>query len=313
VEAPPISTQQLAYVVALAQHGSFGRAAAACFVSQPGLSTQIREVERKLGVALFERTPRGVLVTAAGEEVVRRARIALRDLHDLVESARLEADSMRGPLRLAIIPTLAPYVMPAVVATVTNRFPDVQLLLHDVRTDDLLRRLRDGEIDLGLIATDPDGTDLVTVSLGVDPFLVAVGAHHPLAGGRGPVSWEQLHRYEVLLLDEGHCLREQTADACVIGNLAVHDLHATSLTALVQMVAAGVGITLLPSSAASLEARPGNGVVVRRLRTPVPERHVQLVWRATTPRADAYRELGSLLRPALGMRRAQDRPVVVLP
>lgn len=307
MDAPPITTQQLAYVVALAEHGSFGRAAAACFVSQPGLSTQIREVERKLGATLFERTPRGVLVTTVGDEVVRRARIVLRDIHDLVESARVDVDSMRGPLQLAIIPTLAPYVMPAVVATVTNRYPAVQLLLHDVRTDDLLRRLRDGNIDLGLMATDPDGSDLETASLGVDPFLVAVGAHHPLAGGKGPVSWDQLHRYEVLLLDEGHCLREQTSDACAIGNLSVHDLHATSLTALAQMVAAGVGITLLPSSAASLEARPGSGVVVRRLRPPVPERHVRLVWRATTPRARAYSELARLLRPALGMRRATDR------
>ncbi len=303
MESPAVTLQQLAYVVAVADHRNFGRAAAACFVSQPGLSTQVREVERRLGVVLFERTSRGVLVTAAGEEVVGRARAVLRDVRDLVEASRAVGDAMSGRLELALIPTLAPYVMPPVVATLTNRFPDVQLLLRDLRTHDLLDAIRDGVVDLGIVATVVEEPDLADVPLGCDPFLVAVGPHHPLARGTGPVRWEQLQDQPVLLLEEGHCLREQTADACAIGQLTVHDLHATSLTSLTQMVAAGVGITLLPSTAASLEARPGSGVVVRRLRPPVPEREVRMVWRRSSPRGGAYEELARLLRPALGLRR----------
>ena len=146
-------------------------------------------------------------------------------------------------------------------------------------------------------------SDLECVQLGSDPFHVAVGLGHPLAAGSSPLSLSDLAPYQVILLEEGHCMREQAGEACAVGELHTHDVQATSLASLVQMVAAGVGVTLLPVTAASLEARPGNGIVVRRLRPPVPERPVVVAWRASSPRAEAFRELARLLRPALGLKR----------
>lgn len=292
--------QQLQYLVAVADHAHFGRAAEACFVTQPALSMQVRELERRLAVQLVERAPRAVRLTSVGEEVVARARALLRDVDDLVQAASLEADTLRGALHLGIIPTMSPYLLPRVVQVVTNRFAAAELHLHEQRTADLLDGLRSGTLDLAVLAPPVDGADLVVAELGDDPFLLALPEHHPLAAGKGPVDVSVLGELRVLLLDEGHCLRDQAMAACRLVRARPADVQATSLSALVQMVAAGLGVTLLPASAATLEARPGNGVAVRRFRRGGPGRTIALVWRASSPRQGLYAELARLLRPVVG-------------
>jgi LysR family hydrogen peroxide-inducible transcriptional activator len=290
------SLQQLAYLVALADAGHFGRAAAASHVSQPALSAQIRELERRLGAPLVERLPRGIRCTPAGDAVVTRARRILREVDDLMEEAGAGAGELAGPVVLGAIPTVAPYLLGALVPILTNRFPAVDLRLEELRTEVLLTRLRDGRVDLALCAVPVAGDDLRTAELVHDPFLLAVPEGHALARTRGPVPVAVLAEQRVLLLDDGHCLRDQALAVCERVAATPADARATSLPTLVQMVAAGGGVTLLPTTAAAVEARPGNGIAVRRFREPVA-RTIGFVWRASSPRGDAYEELARLVRP----------------
>jgi len=290
--------QQLAYLVALADAGHFGRAAETCFVTQPALSTQVRELERRLGTVLVERLPRGIRLTPAGARVVARAREVLRDVEELMEEVGAGEGELAGPVGLGVIPTVAPYVLGGLVPILVNRFPDADLRLEELQTAPLLERLRDGRIDLALCALPVPGDDLWAEVLADDPFLLAVPDGHSLARGRGPVSVDVLAEQRVLLLDDGHCLRDQALSVCDLAGSHPADARATSLPTLVQMVAAGGGVTLLPASAAAVEARPGNGIAVRRFREPV-HRTLGFVWRTTSPRAAAYEELARLARPRL--------------
>lgn len=290
--------QQLAYLVALADHGHFGRAAAACYVSQPALSMQVRELERRLGAPLVERLPRGLRFTPAGDAVVARARKVLRDVEELMEEVGAAEGELAGPVVLGVIPTVAPYVLGGLVPTLVSRFPTADLRLEELRTEPLLVHLRDGRVDLALCALPVEGDDLRSAVLGDDPFLLAVPDTHHLAHGRGPVSIDALADLPVLLLEDGHCLRDQALSVCERVGTRPADTRATSLPTLVQMVAAGGGVTLLPASAAAVEARPGNGIAVRRFREPV-HRTLGFAWRATSPRGPAYEELARLARPRL--------------
>jgi len=290
--------QQLAYLVALADAGHFGRAAEASHVSQPALSSQVRELERRLGATLVERLPRGLRFTPAGTGAVTRARHLLRDVDELMEEVCATEGELAGPVVLGVIPTIAPYVLGSLVPTLCNRFGDAEVRIEELQTEPLLARLRDGRVDLALCALPVDGDDLRSATLGEDPFLLAVPAHHPLASGRGPVSVDVLGTERVLLLEDGHCLRDQALSVCELARALPADVRATSLPTLVQMVAAGGGVTLLPASAAAVEARPGNGIAVRRLREPV-HRTLGFVWRASSPRREAYEELARLARPRL--------------
>lgn len=293
--------QQLAYLVALADHEHFGRAAAACFVSQPALSTQIRELERRLGAPVVERNPRGIRLTPAGAAAAARARAVLREVDDLSATARDGHVRLSGPLPLAAIPTMAPYLLPKVVTVLTNRFPDAELRLHERRTDELLAGVRDGAFELALCAVPVEpAAGLTTVELGQDPFLLAVGTQHRLAAVPGPIDRSELAVERVLLLEDGHCLRAQALEVCALAGAPTRSVHDTSLASLVQLVASGQGVTLLPASAAVVEARPGNGVVVKPFRAPTPHRTVGLVWRDSSPRDAAYRELARLVRPLIG-------------
>jgi len=290
--------QQLSYLVALAEHHHFGRAAAACHVTQPALSSQLRELERRLGVTLVERSARGARLTPAGIAAAARARIVLTGVDELAEEAADAAGEVHGPFGLGVIPTIAPYLLGRLVPTIVSRFPHAELRLEELRTAELLSGLRAGDVDLGLCALPVPEPDLATEALADDPFLLAVPADHALAGGQGPVAIEELARHRVLLLEDGHCLRDQALSVCDLVGTQPTDVSATSLPTLVQMVAAGGGITLLPASAAAIEARPGNGIAVRRIREPV-HRTIGFVWRATSPRGDSYRELARLTRPLL--------------
>jgi LysR family hydrogen peroxide-inducible transcriptional activator len=292
------SLQQLVYLVAVDDHRHFGKAAEACFVSQPALSAQIRELERRLGVTLFERGNRKVLPTAVGTAVIDRARGVLRDMDELVAAAHLDPAGLRGPLALGVIPTMAPYLLPGLLPVLTAAHPHVELHLHELKTAEILRQLRDGGLDLGLLALPVAGDDLVAVALAEDPFVLALPEGHPLAG-TAPVDIGVVAGLPVILLEEGHCLRDQALSVCRMVGTDAAEMQATGMPTLCQMVATGRGVTLLPSSAVALEARPGTGLTTRPFADPAPTRTVGLVWRRTSPNGTLYRELGVLLTDVL--------------
>ena len=288
--------QQLRYLVAIADNGTFAAAAEQEFVTQPALSAQIKELEKKMGVVLLERSPRGVMLTAQGARVVERARIVLRDMDDLVRASALDGDTLRGRIEMGIIPTLAPYVLPEVVRTFTGRHPEAQLHIREVQTSHLLEDLRRGTIDFGVLALPVAPGEFATATIGEDHFVLAVPSSHRLAKGKGPVTLQVLEDERVILLEEGHCLRDQAAEVCRLAVSEPSEIQATSMSALAQMVAAGLGITLLPECARALEAGPGRGVVTRTFAGRAPSRTIGLVWRKSTPHATIFDDFAGALR-----------------
>jgi LysR family hydrogen peroxide-inducible transcriptional activator len=268
-------------------------------VSQPALSAQVRALEEALGVQLFERSRRGVTITRAGAGLVERARGALRALDDLAEAARAAREPLCGPLHLGVIPTIAPYLLPRWLPEVRRRHPRLALYLHEERTDDLVRGLREGRLDLLLLALPVAGPDLETLALFDEPFLLATPASHPLARARrARVGERDLEGEPVLLLEDGHCLREQALAVCQrAGAREAEQVRASSLGTLVQMVANGLGLTLLPESAVGVEARGRHELAVLPFRAPEPRRRIGLVWRRASARGEDYRSLAELLRP----------------
>lgn len=277
----------------------FGRAAAASFVSQPALSAQVRELERRLGVELVERSPRRVLLSAAGAAIVDHSRRILRDVDDLVDAAEGFSGDLSGALHLGAIPTVAPYLLAAIVPIVHDRYPGIELHLHEHRTASLVDQLRAGDIDLALLAPPIDGTDLHLEAIIDDPFVLAMPTGHPLADNVGPLRLADLRRHRILLLNEGHCLRDQTIAVCALADTPTAEVQATSLATLTQMVAGGLGITLLPTMAVDVEARAGAGIEVRSFRDPPPHRVVSLAWRRSSPRGADYEALARHLAAGL--------------
>lgn len=289
--------RQLEYAVAVADHRSFHEAAAACAVSQPGLSVQLRELESQLGVQLFERDRRRVLITPEGEVVVARARAILLAADEMVEAAQVMARPLAGDLRLGVIPTVAPYLLPEVLPAVRRAFPELRLLLHEDHTDVLLGRLDRGELDLALLALEAPLGDVESLPLFRDPFVVALARSHPLAK-RKALSLRDIAGADVLLLADGHCLRDQALEVCRrAGAAEAGDFRAGSLATLIQMVVGGMGVTLLPSLCVESETRRERDLAVCRLRRPVPFRTIGLVWRRTSPRGDSFRRLATALVP----------------
>ncbi|MCE2818451.1 MAG: LysR substrate-binding domain-containing protein, partial [Ilumatobacteraceae bacterium] len=269
--------QQLRYLVAIADAGTFGAAADEEFVSQPALSAQIKELERKLGVTLFERSSRGALLTTQGSEVVERARIILREMNDLVGTTHYEGERLRGRIGLGVIPTLAPYVLPDVVRSVMTTHPDAELHIHELQTVHLLESLRRGVIDFGLLALPIGSEEFATEVIGLDNFVLAMSESHPLAKAKSPVKLDVLRDERVILLEEGHCLRDQVTHVCQLAFSEPSEVQATSMATLAQMVAAGLGVTLLPECAEKIEAGPGRGIVTRKFVGVPPNRTVGLV------------------------------------
>ena len=287
--------QQLRYLVAIADAGTFGAAADEEFVTQPAISAQIKELERKLGVTLFERSSRGVFMTTQGTEVVERARVILRDMKDLVGSTHYEGDHLRGRIGLGVIPTLAPYVLPNVVRFIMSTHPKAELHIHELQTVHLLDSLRRGVIDLGLLALPVGSDEFTTESIGLDSFVLAMSESHPLAKEKSPVKLDVLRDERVILLEEGHCLRDQATQVCRLVFSEPSEVQATSMATLAQMVAAGLGVTLLPECAVKIEAAPGRGIVTRKFVGVPPNRTVGLVWRKSSPYSRAFSELAELL------------------
>lgn len=293
------TVRQLEYVVAVADQLSFSNAAEACGVSQPALSSQIREVEQRLGLTLFERGRAGVSVPAHARPVIDAARRAIRSVDDVVDAALDLRGELVGPVRVGIIPTMAPYLLPTLVRELRRRHPRSEPVLTEDRTDDLVRRLALGELDIGLLASPVPGEGLDVAEVAVDEFHLAMPHDHPLAG-EGTLPSGVLAGLPVMLLEDGHCLRDQAIDVCAtVGANTEHAIQATSLTTLCQMVSAGSGVTLLPASAREVEARAGSGLVTRPLRDPRPNRVIVLAWRSSSPLGPLYRTFAEAIGPAV--------------
>jgi LysR family hydrogen peroxide-inducible transcriptional activator len=292
-----VNLRDLQYLVALADHRHFGRAAEASFVSQPTLSTQVRKLEQELGVGLVERNPRNVLLTDAGLRVVERARIILREAESIRTIARQAVDPESGSLRLGIFPTLGPYLLPHVVPAIHDRFPNLELLLVEEKTEIVVQRLRDGSLDAGILALPISGEGLHEELLFEEDFVLAVPAGHALAAGVGPVPTSVLAGENVLLLEEGHCLRDQALSVCRLAGADERDgFRATSLETLRQMVAADVGLTLLPELSVQPPVPPSDAVALVRFSEPVPRRQVAMFWRPTSVFRELLPKLADLVR-----------------
>jgi LysR family hydrogen peroxide-inducible transcriptional activator len=290
-----LKLKDLRYLVAVADQRHFGRAAARCFVSQPTLSAQLKKLEQALGVQLIERAPNNVSLTAVGEEIVARARRILEASDEVVALARSHHDPLSGRLRLALLPTIGPYLLPQVAPVIRKALPRLKLHLYEYQTAPLLAKLHAGELDVGILALPVELEGLESRELYREEFLLAVPERHPLAA-RERVRVADLRDETLLLLEEGHCLRDQALEVCSrVGVRDSQDFRATSLETLRQMVAAGAGVTLLPELAGRGAYRAGRGVALRPFVRPAPVRHIGAVWRKTTPRRAAIEAVCGLI------------------
>jgi LysR family transcriptional regulator, hydrogen peroxide-inducible genes activator len=273
-----LSLRALGYLVALAETGHFGKAAERCCVSQPTLSAQLKKMEDQLGVQLVERGQQ-VRLTDIGERVVERARRVLDEAREIEELARNFQDPLAGELRIGLIPTVAPYLLPRVTGALRAQFPRLKLLLLEHQTHHLVELLKSGEIDVGILALPIPVERLVTRVLYTESFQVALPPDHRLAKRRR-LSLDDLDGETLLLLEDGHCLRDQALEACRLARIReAPDFRATSLETLRQMVAAGVGITLLPSLAVDQQGSRVPAMAVRRFEAPEPSRTIAAAWR----------------------------------
>lgn len=292
-----MNLRDLRYLVAVADLRHFGKAAEACYVSQPTLSTQIKKLEEFLGVQLIERNNKQVMLTPVGAEVVERARRVLHQVDDLIELCRASRDPLSGEIRLGFIPTIAPYLLPYLVPVLRERLPRLKPYLYEDQTARLVERLRRGEVDAALMAVPVDAPDLRYVELFAEPFLLALPVDHPLTA-KERVTLDDLKEHRLLLLDEGHCLRDQALDICNMAGVRHEDeFRATSLETLRQMVASGAGITFLPELAAHANAANPNAaaIVLRRFESPQPRRQMALYWRKGSAREAAVEAIGQLI------------------
>ena len=295
-----IKLKDLRYLVAVADALHFGRAAERCFVSQPTLSAQLKKLEQYLGVQLIERQPNNVSLTDAGQQIVARARRILEASDEVVTLARAHCDPLAGRLRVALLPTIGPYLLPRVAQPIRRALPRLELRLYEYQTAPMLEKLRGGELDLGVLALPVDLEGLEARELFAEPFTVAVPDHHRLAK-RERVQAADLEEETLLLLEEGHCLRDQALEVCSrVGAGESQDFRATSLETLRQMVATGAGVTLLPELETRGAYGDARGVTVLPFAKPAPVRHVGAVWRKTTARRPAIDALCKLITERAG-------------
>ena len=290
-----MNIRDLRYLVALADKKHFGQAAAACHVSQPTLSAQIKKLEDYLGVKLMERKPRTVTLTQIGAEVVDRARTVLRECDEMLHLARDFRDPLAGNLAVALIPTIGPYLLPLVAKKIRKQAPKLHLLLYEYRTATLLEKLRAGDVDIGIVALPVDAEGLETRPLYREDFVLALPPQHELAH-KSHIKLGDLSGDSLLLLEDGHCLRDQALEVCSRAGVNENqDYRATSLETLRQMVAAGWGITLLPKLAASGAFASGQGITIKQLTKPTPHRVVGAVWRKSSTRVAAIRAVSDVI------------------
>jgi LysR family hydrogen peroxide-inducible transcriptional activator len=282
-----MNLKDLKYLVALADTGHFGKAAERTFVSQPTLSAQLKKLEEYLGVKLVERQPKNVQLTDVGKQIVVRARRMLDEGDEIVALARSNTDPFAGKLKVALIPTIGPYLLPRVMQKIRKGLPHLGLMLYEYQTEALLKRLRDGEIDLGIMALPAIADGIESRALYQENFTVALPNDHPLAA-KTSIKVQDLKGHTLLLLEDGHCLRDQALEVCSrVDVKEAEDFRATSLETLRQMVVAGLGITLLPEMAVESPFGSQRGLAIRQFAKPAPSRTVGAVWRKTTTRAAA--------------------------
>ncbi len=294
----PFTLRQLQYAVGVAEALSFRGAAELCSVSQPALSAQVAELEDALGVRLFERDRRGVLLTPAGEKLVERARRILLEVESLRREAEGLLDPLDGTIRLGVIPTIAPYLLPDLDPALRREFPKLDLVWREDKTENLVAALGKGEIDAAVVALEAEIGDPDYEIIGVDPFVLATPVDHPLARSRRRVGRDDLDGQEILLLDDGHCFRDQALEWC--GGAGTRELgfRATSLATLTQMVAGGAGITLLPKLAVPSEERDKK-LAIREFKKPAPQRTIVLMWRRGSALASPLRRIAAAARQSL--------------
>jgi LysR family hydrogen peroxide-inducible transcriptional activator len=293
----PFSLRQLQYAVAVADELSFRRAANRCHVSQPSLSAQLALLESVLGVRLFERDRKRVLVTSRGAPLLERMRAVLVAADDLEDAAKRAIDPFSGTLRIGVIPTVSPYLLPALTPVLRRRYPALHVQWLEDKTGSLVASLENGELDAVLVALEADLGELESKVIAIDPFVLAAPRSHPLVKSRGPISLRELGGTDVLLLDEGHCLRDQALAICARARAPELEFRATSLPTLAQMVAAGNGVTLLPELAVSAEARRAD-IRTRPFAQPSPHRTIALAWRRRSPYRAALEQIADAIRAA---------------
>lgn len=303
-----VSLRQLRYLESLADTHHFGHAAEACAVSQPALSMQIKELEDELNLSLVERRKSGVELTEKGEEITRRARLILASVRDLVDYAKRQEGVLSGVLKLGAIPSIAPYLLPAALPALQAKFPALSLQLRETMTSALVNELVSGNLDVILVALPIDDPEVETHRLFDDAFILAIKATKENARMRGATA-DMLTKERLLLLEEGHCLRDQTLSYChMMTREARESFGASSLATIVQMVANGYGITLLPEMAVASEVHRGGDIRLLRFPAPEPKREIGLAWRKTSPRKDEFKQFGKLLcdvgpKPRKGLRK----------
>ena len=301
-----ITLRQLRYFEALARHRHFGRAAEDCAISQPALSMQIRELEQSLGAPLVERRPNEVVLTELGTEVARRVAPLLTGASDLLDFAKHRQKLLSGVLRLGVIPTIAPYLLPRILPALQKQYPELKLELRETQTNILLDELGRGLLHLLILALPAGDGEIETLQLFDDPFLLAVPADDPLPA-RSRVSARDVSPRQLILLEEGHCLRDQALAFCSMqNNETPAGLGATSLSTVMQMVANGYGATLLPRIAVD-SGLADKRVKLLRFTDPEPRRSIGLAWRRTSPRKEDFLALGQVITQTLGAKAAPAR------
>lgn len=294
--------RQLRYFDALARHGHFGRAAEACSISQPALSVQIKDLEEALGGDLFERSARQLRLSAFGEEFLLRVRDILRSVDELGDLARANRNQLVGRLRIGVIPTVAPYLLPALISSLTTANADLDIHVRETVTPKLLQELAEGRLDTAIVALPVSEPQMEETPLFNESFVLV----RPLEDQGKPVpNKDMLREMRLLLLEEGHCFREQALSFCDMGSVRPREiLDGSSLTTLVQMVGAGIGVTLIPEIAMSVETRSA-AVSIARFQEPQPSRTIGMIWRKTSPIARQLTEVADLVRKAAdGLRTA---------
>jgi LysR family hydrogen peroxide-inducible transcriptional activator len=300
-----VSLRQLRYFDALARHGHFGRAAEACSISQPALSMQIKEMEETLGGVLLERRARQIALTKFGEELLHRVRDILRSVDELGDFARASRDRLAGRLRVGMIPTIAPYLLPKVIENLARLHPELDIHVRETVTPKLIKEVAEGRLDTAIVALPVSEPSLAEVALFQENFLlVRSGAHE----GAPVPSRETLREMKLLLLEEGHCFRDQALSFCNLQSSPPREmLDASSLSTLVQMVGAGIGVTLIPEMAVEVETRSASVSVVR-FKNPQPSRTIGMVWRKTNPLARQLEQISEVVCLSAGKTRARRKP-----
>ena len=285
-----MNISELRYIVALAREKHFGRAASACFVSQPTLSVAVKKLEDELGVALFERDRHEVHITPAGERVIEQAQQALEAIESVRRVAQAESDQLTGPLRIGAIFTVGPYLFPDLITHLREQAPQMPLLVEENYTAVLGEKLKQGELDVIIISLPFDEPNILTLPLYEEPFVILLPAAHPLTA-RKTLRSRDLEDETILMLGAGHCFREQVMEACPA--CAPNITEGSSLETIRHMVASGMGLTVLPCTAAGADRYSQRLIEIRRFPKPVPSRRIALAWRASFPRPRVIDALGA--------------------